>query len=238
MRLTANKLIAAAALAIAPVAASASTITATFDQGASNYTNAQMSLNSGGSWQTVGAGMLAFDITASDIVGLTGQTIYSWCIEPTEYVLYSGTYTVGPVSSGNTALGGMGTTKANLVNELFARYLPVFSAGATLQVAQALQLAVWEIVAETSGTYNVSTGTARFVGYDASVIPLAQSYINAVTPTGGPLLSNLFAMYRIGNQDQLIQLPGGGTAVPEPGALGILGLGLLGAAIARRRRKA
>ncbi len=64
----------------------------------------------------------------------------------------------------------MGSTKANVLRELYSDVYPVFGNDldgitATAVNALALQIATWEVVNETSGTYDPTTGSIRFVRF-------------------------------------------------------------------------
>jgi PEP-CTERM motif len=221
----------AALLALATAApVTAAQVTLAYNAGASTLGSVQTSYNSGSSYSNVGAGRLAFNRTAGNIPGLSDSTIYTFCIEPQEFVQNITVYNVVGLQNGNTAQGGIGNTKADAISQLFARFRPVVKGAITAQAAQALQIAIWEIVRETSGVWNVSQGLARF--QSASVpgaLTLAQSYLSALT-ANGPLLGNLRGLNAFGVQDQLAQ-------VPEPAMLGLFGFGALGLFAARRRRK-
>ena len=97
----------------------------------------------------------------------------------------------------------------------------------------ALQLAAWEIVNETSGTYGFSTGTFRSSGGNSDgARTLAMTYLNNITsgqwqaPTG-----TLKYFYSANSQSQVL------SAVPEPAtwAMMIGGFGLVGGTMRRRR---
>jgi len=230
-------LLAGAAL-VAAAPASAAQIYTSFNSGASTLGSAKMTLNGGSNWTNVGAGRLAFTRTGGDYLGLLDPILLTFCIEPTEWVQSTAVYNVATLDQGNTAQGGMGATKAALVNQLIARNSAALQGAVTRVVAEAMQFAIWEIVSETSGIFNVSLGNARFFSYDESgAVALAQSYLNALTLTG-PQLTNIRALIRNGVQDQVVIDRNVPHSVPEPAALGLLGLGVGGLVALRRRKRA
>jgi len=128
---------------------------------------------------------------------------------------------VASLSQGTTNIGGMGVTKANELRELFGRFYPVFGVPLDQQHAAALQIAIWEIVREDSGTLNVYGGNTRFRNESvAGTIALAQTYLDQIDGHG-PLARGLLALISgtpsvPGTQDLVVQ-----EAVPEPGTLGL-----------------
>lgn len=249
------KLAAAAIAFAAPSLASATTMTIAYNAASSTIQNVSVTFNglSGTTWATVGAGRLAFDVSAHDPLDPVSALLYTFCIEPTQYVSSAATvYSVDQLKNGNTTLApvGLGAAKASLINQLFARNLPVISNSLTADAAAALQFAIWEIVGETTATYNVTSGSAQFqmttagtyastAAHTSAVASLANSYLSALT-TGGPQVNGLFALDNNGTQDQVAQYNVTNTPsrldVPEPATLGLFGFGAL--AMGLRRRKA
>lgn len=226
-----------AALIAAAAPVSAGQIFTSFNSGASTYGSAKMTLNGGSSWTNVGAGRLAFTRTGGDYLGLLDPILLTFCIEPTQWVQSTAVYNVTPLAQGNDSQGGMGANRAALVNQLIARNQSVMQGPISRVVAEAIQFAIWEIVSETSNVFNVSLGNARFFSYDESgAVALAQSYLNALTLTG-PQLANIRALVRNGVQDQLVIDRTPISQVPEPAALGLLGLGVAGLIALRRRKR-
>lgn len=164
-----------------------------------------------------------------------GDTLQGFCIEPRQTVNVGQTYTntIAPLSTGTNNIGGMGQLKADLIVELFGRYLQDFNAPLTRQEAGALQVAVWEIVREDSGILDVYSGDIYFWATNEDpigTVALAQSFVQSLDGTG-PKLTNLYALNNGTAQDIIVQLQ-----TPEPPAMGILGLGLIGLGALRRRK--
>ncbi len=162
---------------------------------------------------------------------------WAFCIEPRESIA-NGIHTLEVMSLylGTSNIGGMGVAKANRLKELFGRWYPDFSQPLTQVAAGALQVAVWEIVREDSGTLDIYTGDIYF--YNASgttpgVLALAQTYVQSIDGTG-PRAHRLVALYKVGTQDLIAQRDL--TESPEPSVWAMCGLGLALLAAAGRRR--
>lgn len=188
-------------------------------------TSVQLSFDGGGSFNNALAGQLEIQrVGGTDTSFNPAGDYFTFCIEPTEF-LGNVVMTLTAVRFGDTAVGGMGATKAALVSELYARYQPVLDVVVTNDVGAALQIATWEILRETTATLSMGGGSFRATG-PAPVIALADGYLASLT--GSPRLFNLNALIAIGNQDLLVQ-------VPSPATLALLGLGMIGLLAARRR---
>jgi hypothetical protein len=162
-----------------------------------------------------------------------GSTLLAFCIEPRQFVSPGGdyTYNIMPLDTGATNIGGMGAGKAELLRELFGRYLPDFSAPITRLQGGALQIAAWEVVRENSGVLDVYNGDIYFypgASEDpAGVVALAQTYVQSLNGAG-PKLNDLVALNDVGAQDLV-------TQVPEPEPMLIFSGGFLLLALSRAR---
>ena len=120
----------------------------------------------------------------------------------------------------------IGTTitndKADMLRELWGRH---YSKALTNQQAAEFQLAVWEIVFERSGTYDIGAGSLLSTSYNGGTNALLNS-LDGLGPK-----ANLMALTNPEYQDILAAVP-----VPAPGAimLGAIGTALVG--WVRRRR--
>lgn len=222
-------LFAAIATGALTTSAYAGTIQIQPDVDYSRLTTVNISFNGGANYQRELAGQLRLKRVGGDDTKVKAMKDFlAFCVEPTEW-LQNSTLNVGALDTGDTALGGMGRKRAAAIARIFKAVLPDIGKSVTNDVGAALQISIWEIVRETSTHYSLTDGSFR-VSTSANIAALANTYL-ADANGHGPQLYNLKALTAVGAQDQLGQ-------VPEPAALGVLGLGVAGLVAARRRRVA
>jgi hypothetical protein len=166
------------------------------------------------------AGYLLHDIASATGVGLDIQNpMWSFCIDALQSPTYNAyaTYDVVALTEApNPTFMGSPLTadRATLLEELWGRY---HSTTMTSQQAAEFQLAVWEIVYETSGTYDIALGSVRSDDLNAET----NAMLHSLDGTGP--MANLVALTNPVYQDLLAE-------VPAPGALslGSLGMALIG----------
>jgi hypothetical protein len=145
----------------------------------------------------------------------------------------NGTFTESPLTAAPGNLGGMSATRAGQVELLFGQVTDPFSSTLAADQQAAIQIALWEIIRENSGTLNVSGGSTFFASpTPANALTLAQGYLDNVTNAVGTPLAGLVALTNANLQDLVVVVPR--NSVPEPGTLLLVG----GALAFLRRRKA
>jgi len=134
----------------------------------------------------------------------------------------------------------LGTTKANYLRELWARYYdPAWTSGSYSdqhnRAAEAFAAAVWEIIYEkmpaSASQWDVTIdGTAGLGGFRAENLDFETANKWLHTLTGGGAKADLRVFVNDGHQEYLV-------AVPEPATVILLGLGGLCSVLGRRRRR-
>lgn len=154
-----------------------------------------------------------------------GQQILFWCFELTQTFGFGIPYTNDYVAS------PLGNLK---VAELFQEVGGSAGAIATPQTSAAFQLALWEILYETSGVYDLRNGTFQAAG-DAGALDLATSWLNSLPASSSFVITLLHSGDPGNHQDFLTDSSIPHLDVPEPATLALLGIGLMGMIFARRR---
>ena len=163
------------------------------------------------------AGYYKHDITAATGSGVyIADPLMGFCIDmlqsppstDTTFDVVALTEAPDPTFIGSTITA----EKADLLRELWGRH---YSPTMTNQQAGEFQLAVWEIVFETSGTYDISNGSLRSNSLNTGTNALLTSLDGT-----GPM-ANLVALTNPQYQDMLAEL-----AVPAPEAIGLTSFGL------------
>jgi hypothetical protein len=209
-------------------AASAATIAMNYTGVGNIVSTVSVSTNSGASYFSTLAGRLSFKVVSSTQANVkAGDKLYSYCSEIWQNLIPNTSYTVGVLAKGSTHQAGMGEAKANLVRQLYARFQPDIQAAVSVEMATAMQVALWEAISETSTSLNLGSGLIRASG-SASTMTLAQSFLDSLS-VDGPRLNTVYSLTNAKGQDYMLQ-----TAVPEPSLFGLFGLGLC--ALAARRR--
>lgn len=160
-----------------------------------------------------------------------GPSFTTYCIDLYEYIGFGTNYSDYTLVPG-TAHAFANSHAAADIGKLYAENNAVNSA--TAQAA--FQIAVWEIAYETSGSYNLGTGSAKFSGGSAAssgALTLAGSWLSALAGTTNNkyVVSTLDSIGRPGHQDQVFAAP-----IPEPSTYALMAGGLLCMGFFARRR--
>ena len=172
-------------------------------------------------------------LTGTDSVTKAAFSWASYCVDIFD-TLKTGTFASAPVSALNLSTG-----KLSQLNALLSNVDPYVTTATT---SAAAQMAVWEIVNEASGSYDVTNGAFNVTNISADSADDANKMLLAVT-SGYWKASDSFSMALLtgsGNQAQLVYGANAKAltaAVPEPASWAMMvgGFGMLGATMRRRR---
>ena len=177
----------------------------------------------------VGAGGFSATYTPT---GGAPTSFVAYCIDLFQTFSFNSTFNVTPVS----ALSLFGATTTMALDRLYTQR---FAAADTNIESAAFQLAVWEIIQESSGSYSLTGGAFRASATpssntnDLAAITMGNTWLGGLGSgaSGGYTLTALTSGTR---QDQMMATP-----IPEPETYMMLlaGLGLMGF-VARRRQRA
>jgi hypothetical protein len=174
--------------------------------------------------------------TIQDLTTLATLQRYTFCID-----VLSGYYTYTPYNDVSMSSVISDLTKRQTLAGLLTYANPTIDAAgspvATSLSAAAFSLAIWEVVHETSGVYNVTLGNFRAFGDLTGAANLANSYLSNVrTGVWSGDVNAVRILASAGNNSQNQIYLAASSAVPEPAtwAMMLSGFGLMGAAMRRR----
>jgi hypothetical protein len=239
----ATKLAAVVLCALAlPSAASAAVIITSISYDSGSLTGTIRNTATG--LKIVNASVGRFKLSGTDSATLKAVQFLSYCVDITQYI-HTGSYQTPALSTlVSNPLSGSKLTTGRL-NQLVALVenaellVNAATGGDKRDKAAALQLAVWEIIYESStgASYNINNGKFYVTGTSAHARSIANDWLGKISDGAANAWHaqpnkqvNLLSNPR--NQSQIYLGP-----VPEPGTWSMLiaGFGLIGG-LARRRR--
>ena len=167
--------------------------------------------------------------------GASSTSFVAYCVDLSQTFNWGSAFAVTPASASSVFTA----TQYAALDHLYTQHFPATTDKAT---SAAFQLAVWEIITETSGSYSLTAGPGQgsfwatpygLAATEGSALTTANLWLGTVG-TGAAGGYSLTVLQSQSNQDQLIATP-----IPEPETYAMLlaGLGLLGFAARRRKLK-
>jgi hypothetical protein len=162
------------------------------------------------------------------------NSFQSWCVD----IFHSFSFPALGTAVSNGASVVFGAAKAADLGRLFTNFHSAIDSTASTGTNQAaFQLAIWEIVNETAGSYSLGSGDFRATGTGASVAASWLNQLNTNASLSSAFNVDIWSMLQgasgTGPQDVAVFTP-----IPEPQTYAMLlaGLGLMGF-VARRRSR-
>lgn len=157
---------------------------------------------------------------------LNGNSFVTYCTDLSQTLSFNTNYTDYTVVNGVTAWGA----QRSLDLDRWISWLDQFAYPIDAAMSAASQAAVWEILYETSSTYDLASGTFTATSGDAAT----QNYLNTVNWAGLSAVTvtlHVDQLYSREHQDLLVTTP-----VPEPSTYALFAAGLAGMGFVARRR--
>jgi hypothetical protein len=199
----------------------------------------QFNQNASGGFQTYASGRMKWTKSNSN-----GASVHTFCTQIAETISSGQTVNFGVTtveSVPDPVPGPMGSIRAQLVRDLYARHYNTVKSSTSGNLNAAFQLAIWEITHENLTASNaqdalaqLNVGTGALAvnmnnGTTATVASLAMQLIGSLGVNGFVGFGNLLGLTDPLAQDQLV-------VVPIPMTLGLAAVGLAGVVAMRRRR--
>jgi hypothetical protein len=157
-----------------------------------------------------------------------GMPLLAWCVDIFQSINFDSSVNDYFVGSATT----FGQSKVDALGRLATKAL---SQVINSETSGAFQIAAWEIVNETTGAYNLNSGNFKVDNISDQSRRLAQSWLDHLPATSTYSVDLLISP---SHQDLAVfeeRFGGPATSIPEPATTVLLGLGLFGFAVARRK---
>ena len=155
----------------------------------------------------------------------SGAEVLAWCVD-----LYNRLRSPALYDVSNFSASGFSAGVRDNVDRLFTGF---YADVDTRDEAAGFQIALWEIVTETTGVIDLAGGIFRATG-GSNPLALAGSYLSGLAAAGTGGYNLTFFDSQNNSSQNLVSV----SPVPVPAAGGLLLAGLAGFAALRRRRKA
>jgi hypothetical protein len=167
-----------------------------------------------------------YNTTISNAGVLDGSFV-SYCVDLGQYLKFNTDYNAGQYKAG-TAADFFGSRYDDVLKLFSYAYNAVTNS--TAEKSAGFQIALWELVYENSGSYNVLDGGIRFS--NSAALDEAAGFLQGAASFNGQSL-NLQVLTSGSNQDVAFATP-----VPEPGAYALMLVSLATVGVMTKRRKA